>query len=78
MEKYHNHQFGDVVRSLRKERNLSQEGLAGSSSLNRTYISSLERGLKTPSLDTIFALAVGLETRAYQIIKKMEEDSSQK
>jgi transcriptional regulator with XRE-family HTH domain len=49
--------FGLVLRDLRKERALSQESLALESQLDRTFISLLERGLRQPSLTTIFQLA---------------------
>ncbi len=49
--------FGLVLRDLRRERSLSQEGLALESQLDRTFISLLERGLRQPSLTTIFHLA---------------------
>ena len=49
--------FGLVLRDLRRERSLSQEALALESQLDRTFISLLERGLRQPSLTTIFQLA---------------------
>ncbi|HPB73875.1 MAG TPA: helix-turn-helix transcriptional regulator [Chromatiaceae bacterium] len=49
--------FGLVLRDLRRERSLSQEALALESQLDRTFISLLERGLRQPSLTTIFHLA---------------------
>lgn len=53
--------FGTRVRSLRLSRGLSQEDLAEQAGLHRTYISSLERGLRNVSLDNIHALAVALQ-----------------
>jgi len=49
--------FGLVLRDLRRERAMSQEALALESQLDRTFISLLERGLRQPSLTTIFQLA---------------------
>ena len=42
--------FGKVLKALRTERGLSQEEFAMNVGLHRTYISQLERGLKSPSL----------------------------
>lgn len=39
---------------------MSQYALAKVTDLDRTYISLLERGLRSPSLDTMLALARGL------------------
>ena len=41
----------DALRRIRKERGLSQEAFSDVSS--RTYLSSLERGLKSPTLNKI-------------------------
>ena len=45
--------FGAVLRDVRKERGLSQEDLGFESGYHRTYVSLLERGLKSPSLQTL-------------------------
>ncbi|HBV96450.1 MAG TPA: XRE family transcriptional regulator [Desulfotomaculum sp.] len=45
--------FGKVLKALRTERGFSQEEFAMNVGLHRTYISQLERGLKSPSLRTI-------------------------
>lgn len=45
--------FGQILKELRVERGLSQEEFASNVGLHRTYISQLERGLKSPSLRTI-------------------------
>jgi transcriptional regulator with XRE-family HTH domain len=47
--------FGNSLRMARKANNLSQEDFSDVSS--RTYLSSLERGLKNPTLDKVQALA---------------------
>lgn len=52
--------FGERLRTKRLEHQLSQEELAHQSGLHRTYISQIERGLKSPSLKTIYALATVL------------------
>ena len=40
--------FGERVRELRKERDISQEQLAFKAELHRTYISSIERDCHMP------------------------------
>lgn len=56
-----NKRFGLRITQLRKQRNLSQEALALKSSLNRTYMGCIERGEKSPSLETINKIANALE-----------------
>jgi transcriptional regulator with XRE-family HTH domain len=48
--------FGKTVRSLRLKAGLSQENLALESHINRGYLGGLERGLHTPTLDTVYRL----------------------
>ena len=64
--------FGQVLREFRNDKGISQEKLAMECDLDRTYISMLERGLRQPSLKTIFALAKALNTVPSKIIKKVE------
>lgn len=52
--------FGKRVRSLRRLRDLTQEALADSTGLSAEYISRIERGLTSPSFDSIATLAMGL------------------
>jgi transcriptional regulator with XRE-family HTH domain len=65
--------FGFVTRSLRKGKNISQETLADLCDLDRTYISLLERGLRQPSLTTIFSIAQALSITPSELLKLVEE-----
>ena len=56
--------YGAVLRDNRLKVGLSQERLALDSGLDRTFISLLERGLRQPSLRTIFTLAAKLGSSA--------------
>lgn len=53
--------FGEKVRSLRKERNLSQEELSFKAELHRTYIGMIERSEKNITLINIEKIAKALE-----------------
>ncbi|WP_339616722.1 helix-turn-helix transcriptional regulator [uncultured Gilvimarinus sp.] len=48
--------FGNKVKALRLSKNLSQENLAALAELDRTYISSVERGKRNVSLLTCLNL----------------------
>jgi transcriptional regulator with XRE-family HTH domain len=65
--------FGRVLQQLRRERGFSQEELGFRSGYHRTYISLLERGLKSPSLRTIFQLAEALEVGPSQMILSVQD-----
>jgi transcriptional regulator with XRE-family HTH domain len=64
--------FGTVLREVRKERGLSQEDLGFESGYHRTFVSLLERGLKSPSLQTIFELARALDIRPSELLARVE------
>jgi transcriptional regulator with XRE-family HTH domain len=65
--------IGIVLKRIRIEKCISQEEVAFRSSLNRTYISILERNLSKPSLGIIFALAAALEIKPSDFIREIEE-----
>ena len=54
--KDHNVAFGRALRKLRLSFGKSQEALAYEAGLDRTYISLLELGRRSPTLDTIMLL----------------------
>jgi transcriptional regulator with XRE-family HTH domain len=66
--------FGRLVRRLRKERGLSQEGLAEKSGCDRSYLSFLERGINSPSLSMVFQLAGALGMKPSVLLAAVEND----
>ena len=64
--------LGREIRRHRKALNLSQEALADSAGLHRTYISLLERGQRNPSLEVIAALADGLNTTMSSLVGALD------
>lgn len=65
--------FGELLKKLREEKNISQESLANEVDLDRTFISLMERGERQPSLATLFKLAAGLDKKPSEIIKQLED-----
>lgn len=53
--------FGEHLRKLRTERNLSQEDLAGKADLTLSQIGRIERGLINTTISTIKVIAIALE-----------------
>lgn len=68
-------EFGRRVRGFRIARGLSQERLAYSAGINRTYIASLEVGERNPSLETVVRLAIGLGVDASELVEGLQDIS---
>ena len=60
--------FGLHLAKIRQQRGLSQEQLAEKSGLHRTYISSLERGKRNPTILTLNALSKALNTSLSHLV----------
>lgn len=72
--KNHNKAFGKILRSLRKDRGYTQETLAFESGLDRTYVSLLELGSRSPTLDTIMTLCGALDVSLSQLAQEVEAE----
>jgi len=59
--------FGKRLRKLRKTKGISQETLAFDAGLDRTYISSIERGKRNVSIENIARLAKALEVEIHEL-----------
>ena len=64
--------FGAIVRRRREELGRSQEAVANKADLHRNYIGLLERGLRTPSIEVVRKLAVGLDTTMTALVQELE------
>lgn len=53
--------FATNLRRYRESKSLSQEGLAARAGLDRTYVSSCERGCRNATLVTLERLAAALD-----------------
>lgn len=54
--------IGGVLRAKRDKLSLSQEAFAERAGVDRTYVSILERGLKSPTVDTLEKICAALGT----------------
>jgi transcriptional regulator with XRE-family HTH domain len=63
--------FGANLRRERKRAELSQEEVGWLASLHRTEVGLLERGERTPRIDTLLKLAGGLELRPEELLAGM-------
>lgn len=64
--------FGALIRSKRDAGGLTQEDLAHKAGIHRTYLSLLERGLRTPTIEVVRLLAKALKTTMTAIMAELE------
>ena len=62
-------QFGQRARAIRLKQVLSQGDVAKRMNVHRSYISSIERGVRNPSLKVIQRIAKALEVPMEKLIK---------
>jgi transcriptional regulator with XRE-family HTH domain len=70
--------FALVVQRFRTGRGLSRAALAGQAGLHQTYIGLLERGKRSPNLDTAQAIAKALGVSLSDMISHAEKISKRK
>lgn len=63
--------IANVLRELREKRGVSQEQLSFDAELHRTYISQLERGLKSVTVKTLIRITAALEIEIDVFMKKV-------
>jgi transcriptional regulator with XRE-family HTH domain len=64
--------LGLTIRSLRRERGLSQEALADLAQIDRSYMSSVERGLRNISVLNIARIAKALDVPVRDLLGPRE------
>lgn len=64
--------FGQILKRYRKKINITQEALALECGLDRSYMSALERGVRQPTLKTLFKLAEVLKVPPSQMVSDLE------
>ena len=57
------------IKTLRARRKLSQEALADKAGIHRVSLANIERGAKTPTLDTLARLAKALRVPLSRLLK---------
>ncbi len=67
---------GRVLAARRRRAGLTQETLAEACELHATYVSQLERGLKSPTLRVLFRLAEAMDTTPSSLLRSIERERS--
>ena len=66
--------FGIALKKIRLKKKLTQEELSLQADLTRAYVSELEFGKKTASIETVFKLSKALNIKCSKLIDLAEEE----
>ncbi|MDE3068757.1 MAG: helix-turn-helix transcriptional regulator [Verrucomicrobiota bacterium] len=66
----HRRLLGEAIRAIRKKANLTQEKLAEKADLSAIFISRVERGKESPSVDSLVKIAGALGARVHDLVRK--------
>lgn len=70
--------FARNLRKARQAKGLSQEALAHDAGIDRTYISALERGVYSATIDMVDKLAVVLSIEASELLQRPAKSRQRK
>ena len=63
---------GRVIAENRIRKNMSQEVLSGLSAIGRTHLSAIERGIRKPTLETLYKISQALGVRMSELVDEIE------
>ena len=69
---------GRVIQSYREKCELSQEVVSGLADIGRTHLSAIERGVRKPTLDTFFKIAVAMDIKPSELMRLIEDEIENK
>jgi transcriptional regulator with XRE-family HTH domain len=68
--------LGEILRETREAAGFTQEQLALAAGVDRSYVSQLERNLKSPTVQMLFRLCQALQASPSKVIAQLERRSS--
>lgn len=70
--------IGKTIKKMRENKGLTQEVLSGLAGLDRTHYSKIERGLRSPTIETLFKIADALDIKPHEIMIEIEKNLNEK
>lgn len=65
---------GELISDARHKAGLTQETLSGLAGIGRTHLSAIERGLRNPTLKTLFRICYALDIDVGNMVKQIEKN----
>lgn len=67
--------LGEELRKAREKAGLTQEQVAARAKITREYVSHLERGESSPTVDLLRRVCGAIGVKAWQVIRRVEDGS---
>lgn len=64
---------GQTIAFFRNQKGVSQEVLSGLADIGRSHLSSIERGERKPTLETLYRICNALDIKMSTFVIKLEE-----
>jgi transcriptional regulator with XRE-family HTH domain len=65
-----NQALGKAIKEVRKQQGYTQEAFASKAGIDRSYYGAVERGEFNVTVDTLMAIAAGLDASAAELFKR--------
>jgi len=67
--------IGKIIKQIREDKKMSQEVLSGLANIDRSHLSKIELGLRSPTLNLLYKLADAMEISASDILYNAEAEA---
>jgi transcriptional regulator with XRE-family HTH domain len=64
--------IGQAIRTIRKQKGLSQEALADAAGIDRSHMGKIERGERNVTLLNLWKIAVALDLKTFALIQEAD------
>lgn len=65
---------GQTIAEFRSKKGITQEVLSGLAGIGRTHLSAIERGIRKPTLETLYKISCALDIKMSDIVIGIEEN----
>ena len=69
---FDNEVIGNIIRSKRIQKGMTQDVLSGFAGIARTHLSMIENGTKQPNFETIWRIAIALDLKPSKLVEEIE------
>lgn len=65
--------IGKTIKNLREQKHMSQEVLSGLASIDRSHLSKIELGIRSPTINVLYKIADAMGVQGSDILSNAEK-----